>query len=223
EAHKIIKRLNIDSKELRGVGIQLSRLEAAATTKNKLKDFFTARAGASHDKCVDLGVETVKTNAFSEKETPVEKARVHSTVSLPVQSDHSTIKKPSKRRGSTEVDSFISPADLRVMIKKWIESEDSPKGRDKRIIKGYLIQLCAAHQLEDVFVILKAFFVYVKRYKNSDSWINAYQSIVEKSKAGKTCSEKTGGGENHLASPASPDNCVDRGLLCNCKPIDSRI
>uniref|UniRef100_A0A0A9X5V3 DNA repair protein REV1 n=1 Tax=Lygus hesperus TaxID=30085 RepID=A0A0A9X5V3_LYGHE len=183
EVHKIINRLNLDSKELRGIGIQLSRLEPSASTRNKLKDFIAAKAAISHDKCDVLGVETapLRTNADSKKEIPIEK--VDLKILRPVQSDHLAIAKTAKRRCSTEVDSFISPADLRVMIKKWIESEDSPKERDKRIIKGYLIQLCAAHQMDDVFVILKAFFVYVKRYKNSNCWINAYQSIAEKVQA----------------------------------------
>ncbi|BES87554.1 Terminal deoxycytidyl transferase rev1 [Nesidiocoris tenuis] len=185
EVQKIIKPLGLDSKELRGVGIQVSRLESNAPVKNRLKDLFAANSKPSTTKdIVQKSPPPIAVEKDGKSTSVTKKSDVNIDKVPHKETSHSKdpkIEQPkTDPEGSSVQESYLLPADLRAMIGKWVEAEETPKRRDQRIILGYLLHLCKAQQIEDVFIILKAFYLYVKRRRKMQAdWTQAYQKILE--------------------------------------------
>ncbi|CAH1408060.1 unnamed protein product [Nezara viridula] len=222
EVLKIISKLNIDAKELRGIGIQLTRLEGALENKNSvLMKFLETNKQETGDKVVpskkkEISTSSLNKNSFqrnsvidlslsqvdqsflkampkdiqeeimmSLKNTKKVKNDFFKKRSSPIKrietkEDESTKESASENSNVVEdtFNNYISLGGLKNLLEEWVSSEEVPLAKDLTLIINYLKELITKRYLQELLVILKYFHRFVRSYKKSDQWKNAFLSTL---------------------------------------------
>ncbi|KAK9507032.1 hypothetical protein O3M35_008863 [Rhynocoris fuscipes] len=219
EVLKIMKNLNINCKDLRGIGIQLSRLESDIKEDNKLLKFLAgnkAKPNADrnnkpssskmlHEEVIetyeDLSLSQIDQSFLNALPDDIQKeivSNIKRTKSLDLNTkecrtdeqncnierkdDKTTLRENidvlNDNNVSDEMKTYISPSELRLLMKQWIETEESPESRDVSMVTQYLYHLILADHLEELLIIIKSFYRYIIRNRNTDNWREAYMKII---------------------------------------------
>uniref|UniRef100_T1HD53 DNA repair protein REV1 n=1 Tax=Rhodnius prolixus TaxID=13249 RepID=T1HD53_RHOPR len=204
EVLKIMKNVSINCKELRGIGIQISRLESQLPPDNKLKQFLTGNKKViKSDQIImpstssmesipkirnayeDLSLSQIdqsfldampvdiqqeimsnikQSRSVSNLRCKHQKAiNLEKTVGKEPKESNISFKKENKEiadqsNQNAEMKTYISPKELRILVKQWVELEEEPSSRDVSMIIQYLQHLAIAEHLEDLLIIIKSFY-----------------------------------------------------------------
>ncbi|KAL0275256.1 UNVERIFIED_CONTAM: hypothetical protein PYX00_003166 [Menopon gallinae] len=190
----LYSQLSVPASELRGIGIQVTKLENCKPATGGIKNFLKPKIERAEAKPAltaevpRIPVETEKLqlppmsqidqDVFDslpeelKKEILNDLAAAGATSAAPERKDHA---------GSTDnVFIGLSLADIRKIIEEWVVNEDNPKAFDVDMMLGYAIDLIHKKRLEDVDILVKCFHRHVWSKRDSPNWRKTYAEVVRR-------------------------------------------
>lgn len=186
----IYKQLNLEPSDLRGIGIQITKLEESNNKKNvgTIENFLKAKSKAepstSNQKVETKFVEKLDLPNASQIDLEVLKC-LPDEIRLEILNEYG-ISPEEKEVVKTEISqnkespwSKLSLREVRTMIKEWVGSVQKPEAFDIGMLANYLTELVKKRNLENVDIILKCLHRHISEVRAGDeNWTIAYKNIV---------------------------------------------
>lgn len=202
----LYSQLSVPASELRGIGIQITKLENCKPVVGGIKNFLRPKQEMDRP-------QQVKTEKITTKQSPsVKVAQMPGTaerdkLQLPPMSQidrnvfdslpeelrteilnelaglELTSVKPEKNDAVDDADNIfigLSLADIRKIIEEWVAKEDNPKHFDVEMMLGYATDLIRRRRIEDVDILIKCFHRHVWSKRDSPSWRKTYVEVVQR-------------------------------------------
>ncbi|KAF5284254.1 hypothetical protein FQR65_LT00254 [Abscondita terminalis] len=185
EAKNLFEKVNVAPHELRGVGIQLTRLEKAAPTNSVLKRFLQ-----------NENVITKETKPVRENKIPKINVDLSVLKELPEEIQAQIIKEYKlDPRVAAKRDEVIEPKekpsafdrinwdDLKPILLRWLESTNAPKEVDINMLGEHFKTLAVDRKIERLKVGLNFLYRHIAQM-GSCQWHDAYWTIVDLAQQG---------------------------------------
>lgn len=193
----IYNQLNLQASELRGIGIQVTKLEESNKKQaGSIQNFLKPK---QPEKLEKLSIPSPSKAKLVEAK-PVEKLQLPTAsqidpnvlnalpdeLRLEILNEYGVNaleKKDEPVRNETKIKesawSKLSLREVRTMIKEWVASVEVPQNCDIDMLSSYLVELVEKKKIEDVAIVLKCLQRHIKDVRSSDSnWSNTFKNIV---------------------------------------------
>lgn len=199
----IYNQLNIQPSELRGIGIQITKLEE--NNKKNLGTIQNFLKPKQVQKKIEKQTEASPSKTKPVETRPVEKLQLPSASqidpnvlnSLPddlrleilneygmgmnnlEKKEEPANSKVKPKEVKESAWSKLSLREVRTMIKEWVASVEIPQNCDIDMLSSYLVELVEKKKLEDVAIVLKCLRRHINDVRSGDdNWINTFKNIV---------------------------------------------